>query len=121
MIRSILHLRPAPGRLHDLLTYIVEQGIVSRALSLPGCLSAEVETSIPDGQDVVVTGLWASMEAYEGWLRSPERLQKGSGMLPLLDIEGSEVSGARLYRVEQFNAGPQYTVSDSDSRSTEAS
>ena len=121
MIRSILHLRPTPGRSHDLLTYIVEQGIVSRALSLPGCLSAEVATSISDSQDVVVTGLWASMEAYEGWLRSPRRLQKGSGMLPLLDIEGSEVSGARLYRIEQFNAGPQHAVSDSQSRSNQES
>jgi len=102
MIRSILHLRPAPGRTGDLLSYIAEEGIVSRALALPGCLAAEVATSLPDGRDVVVSGLWASMQAYEGWLRSPERLRKGSGMLALLDLQAGEVAAARLYRVDEI-------------------
>lgn len=101
MIRSILHLKPAPGRSRALLEYIVEQGIISRALSLEGCLSAEVETKIPDAEDVVVTALWTSIEAYEAWLQSPARLRSGAGMLPLLDADGHEVSGAWLYQIEQ--------------------
>lgn len=104
MIRSILHLRPAPGRSRDLVRYIREEGIISRAVSLKGCLSAEVASSISVGEDVVVTALWKSIEDYDAWLASPDRLRSGAGMLPLLNEAGDEVSGARLYDIEQTDA-----------------
>lgn len=65
MIRSILHLRPAPGRSRDLVRYIREEGIISRAVSLKGCLSAEVASSISVGEYVVVMALWKSIDDYD--------------------------------------------------------
>lgn len=99
MIRSILTLNPRPGQARALLGYIREQGILARAQAVPGCLRVEVGLGLPDGEAVVVTGLWASIESYERWLQSPDRLQGGAGMMPLLATTGEAVAAAGLYRI----------------------
>lgn len=105
MIRSILKLKPKTGQAPALVSYFREQNIAGNAMSVPGCLSVEVQTRIPDdadpdGEDIVVTALWSSVESYEAWLSSQERQRSGAGMLPLLATDGETVTSARLYRVE---------------------
>lgn len=105
MIRSILTLKPKAGQAPALVSYFKEQNIAGDAMSVPGCLSVEVQTRIPDdagpdGDDVVVTALWSSIESYEDWLSSQARQRSGTGMLPLLATDGESVTSARLYRVE---------------------
>jgi heme-degrading monooxygenase HmoA len=105
MIRSILKLKPKSGQAPALVSYFKEQDIVGNAMSVPGCLSVEVQTRIPDEadpdcEDIVVTALWSSIESYEAWLSSQERQRSGTGMLPLLATDRETVASARLYRVE---------------------
>lgn len=105
MIRSILTLKPKTGQAPALVSYFKEQNIAGNAMSVPGCLAVEMQTRIPDdadpdGEDIVVTALWASIESYEAWLSSQERQRSSAGMLPLLATDGETVTSARLYRVE---------------------
>lgn len=99
MIRSVLSLRPKVGQSQDLVRFFETRKIPERALASPGCLGVEVQNLLPDGDEVLVTALWASVESYEIWLGSAGRHEDGVQMQPLLAEGGDAVGPARLYEV----------------------
>ncbi|POX42941.1 hypothetical protein C3486_03390 [Streptomyces sp. Ru73] len=75
---TMLTLRPAPGRVDDLIAYYRAAGI----LEASGALSSQVLVPDDDPGTVVVTALWADPAAYAAWQNSPERLEFSRGMTP---------------------------------------
>lgn len=99
MIRSVLSLKPKAGRSQDLVRFFATRKIPERALASPGCLGVEVQNLLPDGDEVLVTALWASVESYQIWLASAGRHEDGVQMRPLLAEDCDAVGTARLYRI----------------------
>lgn len=99
MIRSVLSLRPKAGCGQDLVRFFQIRKIPERALASPGCLGVEVQKLLPDGDEVIVTALWASVESYQIWLCSVGRHEDGVQMQPLLAEHGDAVGPARLYEI----------------------
>ncbi|NVD39993.1 antibiotic biosynthesis monooxygenase [Ensifer sp. HO-A22] len=99
MIRSVLSLRPKAGGSQDLLRFFRDRRIPERALASPGCLGVEVQALFPDGDEVLVTALWASVGSYQTWLQSAGRHEDGVQMQPLLSSAADAVGAAKLYEV----------------------
>ncbi|WP_425988416.1 antibiotic biosynthesis monooxygenase family protein [Ensifer sp. R-19] len=99
MIRSVLSLKPKAGQSQDLVRFFGARKIPERALASPGCLGVEVQKLLPDGDEVLVTALWASVDSYRTWLESAGRHEDGVQMLPLLAEDGGALGPARLYEV----------------------
>ncbi|HEV7305083.1 antibiotic biosynthesis monooxygenase family protein [Ensifer sp.] len=102
MIRSVLSLKPKAGQSQELVRFFEVRKIPERALASPGCLGVEVQNLLPDGEEVLVTALWASVESYETWLCSVGRHEDGVQMKPLLAEGDDAVGPARLYEVARF-------------------
>lgn len=77
----MLTLRPAPGRVDDVLAYYRAAGV----LEASGALFSQVLVPDDDPGTVVVTALWADPAAYRAWHNSPERLEFSRGMAPFFD------------------------------------
>ncbi|MEI2301483.1 antibiotic biosynthesis monooxygenase family protein [Ensifer sp. MJa1] len=111
MIRSVLSLKPKAGQSQELVRFFEARKIPERALASPGCLGVEIQNLLPDGEEVLVTALWASVESYRTWLCSAGRHEDGVQMLPLLAEEGGVVGPARLYEVARLATHQNTSVS----------
>jgi quinol monooxygenase YgiN len=83
--RSILRLRAKPGRRDELVELFDRLGIFAAAREQDGFLAAELQISLDDADELVVTATWARPEAYDGWLANPIRAELGAQLEPLLD------------------------------------
>ena len=100
MIRSILSLRPKTGGSRALVRFFKERRIVERALDFPGCLSVEVQTLLPNGDEVLVTALWESLASYQTYLDSAGREEDVVHLQRLLLDAADAVGSAKLYENE---------------------
>jgi heme-degrading monooxygenase HmoA len=99
MIRSVLHLKPAMNRGPDVVRFFRDRRIVERALAFPGCLGVEIQTLLPDEDEVLVMGLWETAGHYQAWLDLAERSQDGAQMQHLLLDKDEAIGAAKLYQV----------------------
>ena len=74
----MLTLRPAPGRVDDVIAYYRAAEI----LEASGALSSQVLVPDDDPGTLVVTAVWADPAAYTAWQNSSERLEFSQGMAP---------------------------------------
>ncbi len=74
----MLTLRPAPGRVEDLIAHYRAAGI----LEASGALSSQLLLPDDEPDSVVVTALWADSAAYTAWQNSPERLEFSRSLAP---------------------------------------
>ena len=88
MIRSVLLLKPHPGRRDDLVEAFRTIGIFTAAISHGNCISAELQ--VPDDPDgvVMVTALWPSRDDYANYLASDLRRKLSEGIVPLVERVG---------------------------------
>lgn len=94
----MLTLRPAPGRVDDVIAYYRAAGI----LEASGALSSQILVPDDDPDAVVVTALWADPAGYAAWHNSPERLKFSQGMARFFGSADS--AHTRGFQVEHGNA-----------------
>lgn len=105
MIRTILYMKAKPGLARDVANFFEQREILTRSLAMPGCLHVELGIAAPDGDDVVATALWASQEAYEGWLASGGRA-KDVADLSLMLVDGPDAIGSAAIFEVLLSASP---------------
>jgi quinol monooxygenase YgiN len=60
--------------------------ILSRSLEQPGCLAADLQVAQDDPDAaILVTALWESPEAYQGWVDNPIRGQWAEELAELVE------------------------------------
>nr|WP_159059416.1 antibiotic biosynthesis monooxygenase family protein [Streptomyces antibioticus] len=82
---TMLTLRPAPGRVEDLIAHYRAAGI----LEASGALSSQILVPDDEPDTVVVAALWADSAGYTAWQNSPERLEFSRGLAPLFGSAAS--------------------------------
>ena len=78
--RSVLYLRPKPGCRQALLDAFRDLDVPGRAMQQAGCLSVELQAPPEEDAPLLVTALWATREAYDGWLTSPWRAESSAAL-----------------------------------------
>jgi heme-degrading monooxygenase HmoA len=81
MTRSVLVIRAKPGRRDELVELFSRLQVLEKASRQEGFVSCEVQVPADDDEHVLVTALWTSPDAYQGWLDNPVREE----MRPELD------------------------------------
>ena len=99
MIRSVLYLEPKDGDYGAVVELYRREDLLARALGQPGCLGSELHVPTSGSGPILVTALWQSEDAYQGWVMNPVR---AAGAAPL----------ARLLRgdLDESTRGETYTV-----------
>jgi heme-degrading monooxygenase HmoA len=92
-VRSVLYLQPRDGDVQALVDYYRREDVFGRAMRQPGCLGCELQVPVDGDGPVLVTALWESPAAYEGWVANPWR-QESAGALDAL-VEGGLGPGTR--------------------------
>lgn len=105
MIRTILYFKAKPGLARDVANFFKQREIPARSLAMPGCLHVELGIAAPDGDEVVATALWASREAYEGWLASGGRANDVAD-LSLMLVDGPDAIGSAAIFEVLLSASP---------------
>ena len=99
MIRSVLYVEPKDGDYDAVVEFYRREDVLGRALRQPGCLGSELQVPTSGSGPMLVTALWSSAEAYQGWVSSPVR---GAGSAALAEL----VQG----RLDESTRGETYTV-----------
>jgi hypothetical protein len=89
--RSVLFLQAKPGMRDALVDVFRRIDIPGNALKQEGCLSVEVQVPPYDDGPVLVTALWATGDAYAGWLANPWREYSGQELEPFLEGDAAGV------------------------------
>jgi quinol monooxygenase YgiN len=97
-VRSVLLLQPRNGDYAALVESFKRNDILGLAVREAGCLAAEVQVPLTGSGPLVVTALWHSAEAYDGWRNHPVRATFSDEMTRLTEAEAQPV-GSGLYRV----------------------
>jgi heme-degrading monooxygenase HmoA len=95
MTRSVLVIRAKPGCRERLVELFSRLQVLELASRQEGFVSCEVQVPADDDEHVLVTALWTSPEAYQGWLDNPVREQ----MRPDLDELAAADPEPRVYAV----------------------
>jgi len=96
VIRSVLVLKPKPGKAGDVVQLFQEEGIIERALTVDGCHDVSVLSS---EADILVTATWDDAAAYQAWIDHPERNSSSDELNALLTNTIDARSVAALYDV----------------------
>jgi hypothetical protein len=74
-VRSFLILQPRDGDYAALVRFFREHDVLGKAVQYAGAWSAEVHVPLSGSGPVVVTAVWDSAEAYQGWRTHPIRAE----------------------------------------------
>ena len=85
--RSVLYLRPRPGCRQALVDAFRDLDVTGRAMHQTGCLSVELHLPPEEDAPLLVTALWATRDAYDGWLNNPWRAESSATLNPLVEEE----------------------------------
>lgn len=99
MIRSVLYLEPKDGDYDAVVEFYRREDVLGRALRQPGCLGSELQVPTSGSGPILVTALWSSAEAYQGWVSSPVRAAGAAALAEL--VQG---------RLDESTRGETYTV-----------
>lgn len=99
MIRSILFLHAKGDNYDSVVDYFEHAGVLERASQKLGCHGAEIQIPMDGSGPVVVTALWDSATAYQGWLDDPWRAESNAALGELLDDSLGHELRASLYKV----------------------
>jgi len=73
LTRSVLVIRAKPGRREALVELFARLNVLELASRQEGFVSSELQVPTDDDEHVLVTALWTSPAAYQGWLDNPVR------------------------------------------------
>ena len=71
VIRSVLYLEPKDGDYDAVVELFRREDLLGRALTQPGCLGSELHVPTSGSGPILVTALWESEDAYQGWVANP--------------------------------------------------
>lgn len=98
MVRSVLYVRPRSGKANAVVEYYKRKRVLETALEQPGCLAAEIQVPLDEDELLLVTALWQSAEAYQGWIDNPVRRTFATELDELVD-EGLADARGGVYEV----------------------
>jgi hypothetical protein len=98
-IRSVLLLQPRGGDTAALATFFREHDILGIAVRDGGAWSAEFHVPVGGGGPVMVTALWDSPAAYQGWRTHPMRETLGPALNQLVQDDPGLVIASGLYEI----------------------
>jgi hypothetical protein len=84
-MRSLLYDRSINGDYGAIVDLYQRHGILERALEHDGCLSAQVETPVDTGHDVLVTAPWRELAGNGWWARSSVRMLSAAAPAHVVD------------------------------------
>lgn len=87
MVRSILTFRITPGRRQEFLDTFREISVLETSSFQAGYLGAELHLDLHDSDVALVTAVWESAAAYQGWLDNPVRQTLSDRLEPFMDGE----------------------------------
>ena len=91
MIRSVLYLEPKDGDYDAVVELYRREDLLARALGQPGCLGSELHVPTSGSGPILVTALWESEDAYQGWVANPVR---AAGAAPLARLLQSDLDAS---------------------------
>ena len=71
MIRSVLDLEPKDGDYDAVVEFFRREDVLGSALSQRGCLGGKLHVPTNGSGPILVTALWESADAYQGWVTTP--------------------------------------------------
>ncbi len=98
MVRSVLYVRPRSGNADAVVEYYRQQRVLETALEQPGCLAAEIQVPSDAEEPLLVTALWESGKAYQGWIDNPVRRAFAADLEGLVEEDLANVRGG-VYEV----------------------
>jgi heme-degrading monooxygenase HmoA len=84
-VRSVLYLEPRGGDQEAIVDFYRENDILGRSIKEPGCLACELQVPRDGSGPILVTALWESPEAYQGWVDNPVRAELAAGLAELVE------------------------------------
>src|SRR5271155_342425 len=98
-VESVLFLKPIDGDHGAIRKFFEEEQVLERASRKPGFLGSKLHSPVKGGEFTMVTALWASEDAYRGWVEDPWRAENASrhvGVFEAMELTGG---GGSLYEV----------------------
>ena len=93
MVRSVLYVRPRSGKADAVVEYYKQKRVLETALEQQGCLAADILVP-PDAEEpLLVTALWESGQAYQGWIDNPVRRTFAAELGELVDEDLANTKG----------------------------
>jgi heme-degrading monooxygenase HmoA len=98
VVRSVLYVRPRSGKANAVVEFYKRKRVLETALEQPGCIATEIQVPLNAEEPLLVTALWQSAEAYQGWIENPVRRTFATGLDELVDEDLANVRGG-VYEV----------------------
>ncbi|MGA7835395.1 MAG: hypothetical protein WCA31_09345 [Acidimicrobiales bacterium] len=98
-VESVLFLKPIGGDHSAIRKFFEDEQILEHAALKPGFLGSKLHTPVKGGEYTMVTALWASEDAYRGWVDDPwraENAERHVGVFEAMELTGG---GGSLYEV----------------------
>ncbi|MFC4224187.1 hypothetical protein [Lysinibacter cavernae] len=99
MIRTVLSLKATPERVEDVVEFFSLHDILAFSLEHSEALASELSVRTDGSGEIMVTELWPSTEAYQGWIDNPWRDQSNEKLNKILD--GVEVGEGKTFEIRQ--------------------
>jgi hypothetical protein len=99
MIRTVLTLHASPEHVDDIVEVYRRADILQYSLDHSDALRSELSVAVDGRGTVLVTAVWPSVEAYQGWLDNPWRANSSQVLKDLL--EGVEVGAGAVFEILQ--------------------
>jgi heme-degrading monooxygenase HmoA len=99
VIRSVLYLEPKDGDYDAVVEFFRRENVLGRALTQPGCVGGELHVPTSGSGPILVTALWESEDAYQGWVASPVRAASTESLAKLLQSDLEESTRGDTYTV----------------------
>lgn len=98
MIRTTLTLRVASVEIDRVLDYFRNNQVLQYSLDHSDALASEISVATDGSGDVMVTALWPSLDAYQGWLSNPWRDASNDRLAVLL--KDAVVGVGRTFQID---------------------
>ncbi|MBF0817283.1 antibiotic biosynthesis monooxygenase family protein [Microbacterium paludicola] len=98
MIRTVLPLRVHPSKVEAVLELYRRKEILQFSADHADLVHTEISVAADGSGDMIVTAVWPSAEAYQGWLDHPWRAEAGDELNELL--ADAEVGVGRIYVID---------------------
>jgi heme-degrading monooxygenase HmoA len=98
-VESVLFLKPVAGDHSAIRKFFEDEQILEHASRKPGFLGSKLYSPVKEGELTMVTALWASEDAYRGWVEDPwraENAKRHAGVFEAMELTGG---GGSLYEV----------------------
>jgi heme-degrading monooxygenase HmoA len=98
-VESVLFLKPMGGDHSAIRKFFEAEQVLEHASLKPGFLGSKLHLPVNDGEFTMVTALWASEDAYRGWVEDPWRAENATRHAKVFEAMEITGGGGSLYEV----------------------